>query len=158
MSANLNPLPALPASILETDIFGLGEELAFSKTKAKTLDVGRVPTISQAAFLAGFCLTLYWRSPRFQQMADNFSDYQAYNDFEKKVLYHHSLRTLVLSVQGSVEAVRDCVFQFIEAVGTERFWTSDAPCWMWHREGDGYNKKILEVAGEFRICPPSLSS
>lgn len=138
MSADLAPLPRMPASLLETDVLARATELAFTKTRSQTLDVGTSPTLSQTAFLAEFCLTLYFRSPRFHRMTESFVDSQDWNSFEKKVakvVKHQGARTLALTIAGANEVVRNAVFHLHEAGGTQRFWTTDTPCWMWYRDG-----------------------
>lgn len=135
MSQIPEPLSVVPSSLLESGIFAAAMEACYLRIRSSTLDCGKIPTVSQAAFFAECCMTLYYRCPRFQRMADRFSEVVATNEGEKKILQHHAVRALTLTVGGAMEITKHCLFHFVEASGEARFWTTDTPCWMWHKTG-----------------------
>jgi hypothetical protein len=110
-------------------------EPSFVKIRNITLDADTLPNISQAAWLAELCLTLYFRTPRFHRLADRFFSTAESQDGVPEALQHPGVMTLALTIDGGREIVKNCLFNFKEACGTERFWTTDTPCWVWYRDG-----------------------
>ena len=149
MSALPQGLPSVPASFLETAIFAEVMEPAYLKTRKRTLDSGTRPTLSQAAFLAQCCIGLYFRHPAFGRMAAKLYAHETLLPNERQILEHHGVRTFALTVLEVIPMLKHCVFHFIQAVGTTRFWTCDRPCWMWYSTPRGWrltrNLESLEL-------------
>lgn len=124
-----------PSSLLETGVFAEVMEPSFARIRKETIDQNVPLNPQQCSWIAECCLSLYYRNPLFGTLAK-----KRYGELGQThpALLHHGSLTLALTMAGGIEIVKRSLLHLIEAGGDERYVTSDVPCWMWHRKGEGW--------------------
>lgn len=135
--------------LLESGLFASGFEAGYVATRRATIDLDAVPSRDQTKWLAECCLTLYFRNPRFHQMASAFYEFVGENDEDVR---HVGAATLVLSLKLARQNLETCRFTLFRASGYQRFWTSDAPSWQWQMLDKGSRPTTDLVALESAIA------
>jgi hypothetical protein len=88
---------------------------------------------AQAGSLGLSVLTLFFRSPSFHEILKSYVTRIHTDAHQLSALQNVAVLTSVYSI-SSASALNNCVYYFVEAGGTRRFWTCDVPSWHWSQE------------------------